>query len=356
LLTIQLPLSSAEYRQQADKVAFLDRLLERVRSLPGVAAAGTTSFIPMQQFSGDAVFTVEAHPPQNPSQVPITALRWVSPGYPEALGLTLVKGRTITPQDRAETLPVAVISEELARQAFGNEDPIGKRLRRGRQQDTKYPWLMVIGVVRDAKEDRLNFRIARPVMYVPYAQRTDGAANQNVNLVVRTAADPTEITNAVRGVIHELNPYQPLLDVSSMQAVLSSVLSNDRFSARVMGMLAAVGLFLSGLGLYGVMAYSVSQRTTEIGLRMALGAQPRSVFGLIARECGALVALGLALALPGMLLVARLLGSVLFGVSAGDPVILGMLAMLLTGVALLACFVPARRAIRLDPLRALRYE
>jgi putative ABC transport system permease protein len=141
-----------------------------------------------------------------------------------------------------------------------------------------------------------------------------------------------------------------------MQAVLNSVLSNDRFSARVMGMLAAVGLFLSGLGLYGVMAYSVSQRTIEIGLRMALGAQPRSVFGLIAREGGVLVALGVALALPGMFLVAKMLGSVLFSVNAEDPAILACLALLLTGVAFLACFVPARRAIRLDPLRALRYE
>src|SRR5205807_5944886 len=139
-------------------------------------------------------------------------------------------------------------------------------------------WLVVVGVVRDTKEDRLNFRTARPILYVPYAQRFDGGPNQNINLVVRTASDPTEITNAVRGAIHDINPYQPLLDVSSMDAMLTSVLSNDRFSARVMGMLAGVGLFLAGLGLYGVMAYSVTQRTTEIGLRMALGAQPRSVF------------------------------------------------------------------------------
>jgi putative ABC transport system permease protein len=356
LLTIELPLAGSEYRHQADKVGFIDRLLERVRALPGVEGAGTTTDIPMQQFSSDTIFTVEGHPPRNPSQVPISALRWVSPGYAEALGLTLIKGRTVTTQDRAETLPVAVISEELAHQAFGNDDPIGRRLRRGREQNTKYPWLIVVGVVRDPKEDRLNFRIARPVLYVPYSQRADGPGNQSVSLVLRTAADPTEITAAVRGAIHEINPYQPLLAVNSMQALVASVLSSDRFSARVMGMLAAVGLFLSGLGLYGVMAYSVSQRTTEIGLRMALGAQPRSVFALIAREGGRLVALGLALALPAMFLVARLLGSVLFSVSAGDPGILAILALLLTGVAFLACFLPARRAIRLDPLRALHDE
>ena len=356
LLTIQLPLSASNYPKQIDKIAFTDRLLEHVRSLPGVSAAGTTTFVPMQEFSGDAIFTVEGHPPANPSQVPIAAMRWVSSGYGETLGLTLIKGRMITAQDRPDSLPVAVISEELAREGFGGADPVGKRLRRGRQRDTRYPWLIVVGVVRDPKEDRLNFRIARPVLYLPYAQRFDGGPNQNINLVVRTAANPVEMTNAVRAAIHDVNPFQPLLEVSSMDAMLNSVLSNDRFSARVMGMLAAVGLFLAGLGLYGVMAYSVTQRTTEIGLRMALGAQPRSVFALIAREGGALVALGLALGLPGTIVLTRLLSSVLFGVRASDPSTLLTVFLLLAVATALACLVPTLRAIRLDPVEALRFE
>lgn len=356
LLTIQLPLSASNYPKNADKVAFTDRLLERVRALPGVMAAGTTTFVPMQEFSGDSVFTVENHPPASPSQVPIAAARWVSSGYSETLGLTLIKGRMITAQDRAHTLPVAVISEELARESFASEDPVGKRLRRGRQQDTRYPWLLIVGVVRDPKEDRYNFRIARPVLYLPYAQRFDGGANQSINVVLRTAADPRAITNAVRNAIHQVNPYQPLLEVSSMDAVLNSVLSNDRFSARVMGMLAAVGLFLAGLGLYGVMAYSVTQRTTEIGLRMALGAKPRSVLALIAREGGVLVAFGLALGLPGTIVLTKLLSNVLFDVRPSDPLTMLAVFVLLTCASVLACLVPTLRAIHLDPIEALRFE
>ncbi|HWY69330.1 MAG TPA: ABC transporter permease [Terriglobales bacterium] len=356
LLTMQLPLSVTEYPHETQKVAFLDRVLERVRALPGVEAAGVTTSLPMQEFSPDTVFTVEGRPPRNPSDVPITALRHVSPGYAETLGLMLLEGRMITAEDRADTLPVAVITEEMARQAFGDGDPIGKRLRRGRQQDTIYPWLVVVGVVRDAKEDRLNFRIARPVLYIPYAQRTNPPSGVLMGLVVRTTADPSVTANFIRTSIHDINPYEPVLDVSSMDAMLNSVLSSDRFSARVMAMLAAVGLFLAAIGLYSVIAYSVTQRTGEIGLRMALGAQPRSVIGLIAREGGALVGFGLVVSLPFMFVVARLLSSVLFSVSAGDPAILLGIVLLLTFVALTACFVPTMRAIRLDPLRALRCE
>jgi putative ABC transport system permease protein len=356
LLTLQLPLSVVEYPQQTQKIAFLDRVLERVRTLPGVQAAGITTSLPMQDFSPDSVFTVDGHPPRNPSDVPIAALRYISPGYAEALGLTLLNGRMITPDDRVDTLPVAVITEELARQAFGNEDPIGKRLRRGRQQDTSYPWLVVVGVVRDTKEDRLNFRIARPVLYLPFIQRTNPPSGALMGLVIRTTADPSQTANAVRTSIHGINPGQPVLEVSSMEAMLRSVLSSDRFSARVMAMLAAVGLFLAAIGLYSVIAYSVTQRTGEIGLRMALGARPSSVVALIAREGGAMVALGLALSFPAALLVARMLSNVLFSVNAADPTILFGIVVLVTSVTVVACLVPTIRAIRIDPLKTLRYE
>src|SRR5215469_7416504 len=356
LLTMQLPLSITEYPQQNQKLAFLDRVLDRVRALPGVGAAGVTTFLPMQEFSSDTVFTVEGRPRRNPSDVPIAALLHVSAGYAETLGLTLVKGRMITTQDRPDTLPIALISEEMARQAFGNEDPIGKRVRRGRPQDSTYPWLAVVGVVKDAKEDRLNFRIARPVLYIPNTQRTNPPSGALMGLVVRTASDPSLTANSVRTSIQEINPYQPVIEVSSMETMLNSVLSADRFSARVMAMLAAVGLFLAAIGLYGVIAYSVTQRTGEIGLRMALGAQPSSVIALIARESGTLVALGLALSLPVMFVVAGLLKGVLFSVSPGDPTILLSIVLGLALVTLVASYAPTMRAVRLDPLRALRCE
>jgi putative ABC transport system permease protein len=244
----------------------------------------------------------------------------------------------------------------MARQAFGREDPIGKRLRPGRPQDTTYPWMVVVGVVRDTKEDRLNFRIARPVLYVPFAQRVNPPLSTPASLVVRSTDDRRATANAVRAVIRDLGPLQPVVEMSTMQAMLGSVLSTDRFSARIMTMLAAVGLFLAVLGLYGVIAYSLTQRTSEIGLRVALGAQRHHVAGLIAREGGVLIGAGLVLSVPMMLIEARLLAGVLFEVNPMDPAVLAVLAGLLAAVALTACAVPARRALRLDPVRALQYE
>lgn len=356
LLTIQIPLSVVDYPGQVEKAAFADRVLDRVRALPGVIAAGATTTLPMQDFSPDTTFAVEGHAPPKPSEVPVASLRHVTAGYAETLGLTLVKGRFITAEDRAGTQPVAVISEELARQAFANEDPIGKRLRRGRQRDVVNGWMVVVGIVRDVKEDRLNFRIARPVLYVPFAQRVNAPASAPVALVCRTTGEPSAIASAVRASIHEINPYQPIADVSSMDVMLSELLATDRFSARLMALLALVGVFLAAIGLYTVIAYSVSQRTGEIGLRVALGARPSSVLWMIVREGTSLVAAGLALAAPLMLGAASLLSRVLFLVRVTDPAILVSLAALLTIVTAAGCIVPAVRALRLDPVRALQYE
>jgi predicted permease len=356
LLAIRLPLFAADYPTQAAKTALVDRVLERVRTVAGIQSAGVTTTLPLEDFSPDAVFTVEGHPPRNPSDVPVAAIRYVSAGYAETLGLTLVEGRLTTDQDRADTQPVAVITEELARQSFGGKDALGKRLRRGRQQDTAFPWMTVVGVVRDAKEDRLNFRIARPVLYVPLAQRVNAPSAYRVTLVVRMESDPSTAASAIRAAIHDVNPRQPIAATANVGSTLESLLSPDRFSARVMALLAAVGLFLSAIGLYTVIAYSVSQRTAEIGLRMALGAQPRSVVWLIAREAGVMVGVGMAISAPLMLTVARLLSDVLFSVRAGDPAILAALAALVALVTCLACAVPVRRALRLDPVRALQHE
>jgi predicted permease len=356
LLSVRVPLSAADYPSQAAKTAFVDHVLERVRAIPGLQAAGVTTTLPLEEFSPDAAFTVEGHPPPNPSDVPVAAMRYVSAGYAETLGLALVEGRLVTDADRAVTQPVAVITEELARQAFGGGDPIGKRLRRGRQQDTGLPWMSVVGVVRDAKEDRLNFRIARPVLYVPLAQRVNAPAAYKVNLVVRAEPDASGFASAVRDAIRDVNPNQAIADTGAVASTLDSLLSADRFSARVMAMLAAVGLFLAAIGLYTVIAYSVARRTGEIGLRMALGAQPRSVTWLIAREAAVMVGLGVAISTPLMVAVARLLSGVLFSVHPGDPAILAGLALLIGAVTCAACAIPVRRALRLDPVRALQHD
>ena len=284
--------------------------------------------------------------------MPITANRLVSPDYLKTIGVTLIKGRLIAETDRAGQPPVVVISEELARQAWPGETPLGKQIKRVRTgQD--FPWMKVIGVVKDVKEDLFNYRINRPVWYVPYAQFEN---NFPVNLVVRTNGDPASVTGAVREAVHAVDPDQPISNVMTMSENLARVLVTERFSAILMSVLAAVGLLLAGLGLYAVMAYSVSQRTAEIGIRVALGAQRVDVLQLILVHGARLALLGVAIGLAAAWGVTRLLVSLLFEVNAADPVTFVSISLLLVSIALLACFFPARRALRVDPMIALRSE
>jgi len=353
LLTMKMILPESKYSELRQRVAFVEQVLERVKSLPGVLSAGTTTNIPLErEIAYDSVFSVEGQPPINPNDVPITSHRLVSPDYLKTLGVTLIKGRLIDETDRAGKPPVVVISEELARQAWPGEDPLGKRIKRVRPgQD--FPWMTVIGVVKDVKEDLFNYRINRPVWYVPYAQLEN---NFPVNLVVRTSGNPASVTAAVREAVHAIDPDQPISNVMTMNENLAGVLVTERFSAILMSVLAASGLLLAALGLYGVMAYSVSQRTAEIGLRVALGAQRGDVFQLILGQGVRITLLGIAIGLLPALGIARLLASLLFGVGATDPATFGSIALLLVFVALVACIFPGRRALAVDPIQALRTE
>ena len=357
LLTMELPLSPLKYASTPQQVEFMNQVLQRVRALPGVTGAGMTSNIPMQRgVTLDSVFEVEGHPPADPSNVPITAHRLVSPGYAQTLGVALLKGRLLDENDRAGSLPVAVVSQEFVRESWPGEDPIGKRVRRVRSGE-RGPWMTVVGVVADVKEDRFWFRIDRPVWYLPYDQQTFPVpVSIPLNLVVRASGDPSHLAGAVREAVRAVDPIQPVAGVMPMQESLSDVLIAERFSAVVMGALAALGLLLAALGLYGVMAYTVSLRTGEIGLRMALGARPRDVFGLVLGRGLALALGGLALGLCAAWGVTRLLAGTLYQVDATEPAIFLTVALLLSAIALLACYLPARRAARVDPMIALRIE
>src|SRR5437762_6081976 len=353
LLTLKMVLPVSKYSEHRQRVAFVDQLLERAKNLPGVISAGTTTNIPLErEIAYDSVFDVEGRPRRNPNDVPITSHRLVSPDYLKTLGVTLIKGRLIDDRDRANRLPVVVISEDLARQAWPGEDPLGKRIKRVRG-DQNFPWMTVIGVIRDVKEDLFNYRINRPVWYVPYAQSEN---NFPLNLVVRTSSNPASVTTAVRQAIHAVDPDQPVSNVMTMNENLAGVLVTERFSAILMSALAASGLLLAALGLYGVMAYSVSQRTAEIGVRVALGAQRIHVLQLILTQGAKLTLLGVAIGLAAAWGLTRLLAGLLFEVNATDPATFLSISLLLVSIALIACFLPARRALRVDPIIALRAE
>jgi putative ABC transport system permease protein len=351
LLAMQMTLSPNKYPNHEQRVAYIERVLHGVKALPGVISTGTTTNLPLDTDTFDSQFAIEGRAPANPAEVPMTAHRLVSGDYLATLGVTLLKGRLLNEQDRAGSQPVVVISEELARQAWPGEDPLGKRLMRSRANQPSGQWMTVVGVVKDTKEDRFNFRIDRPAWYLPYAQHD---ASLPVNLVVR--GDSANLAAAVRAVVRRLDPEQPVDSATTINERLVDVVATERFSAILMGLLAALGLLLAALGLYGVMAWAVSRRTGEIGLRMALGAQPRDVLKLVIGEGAALIVAGLAGGLAGALILSRLLAGTLYGVSAHDPLTFIVVALLLAGVALLACWVPARRATKVDPLVALRPE
>jgi len=353
LLTVKMILPASKYSEYRQRIAFVDQVLERVKILPGVFSAGTTTNIPLErEIAYDSVFSVEGRPPVNPNDVPITSHRLVSPDYLKTLGVTLIKGRLIDETDRAGKPPVVVISEELAREAWPGEDPLGKRIKRVRPNQD-FPWMTVIGVVKDVKEDLFNYRINRPVWYVPYAQLEN---NFPVNLVVRTSSDPARVIAAVREAIHAVDPDQPVSNVMTMNENLAGVLVTERFSAILMNALGASGLLLAALGLYGVMAYSVSQRTAEIGVRVALGAQRIHVLQLILSQGAKLTLLGVVIGVAAAWALTRLLGGLLFEVNATDPATFLSISLLLVSIALIACFLPARRALSVDPVIALRAE
>jgi predicted permease len=353
LLTMKMVLPVTKYSEYRQRIAFADEVVERTRNLAGVVSAGTTTNIPLERETAyDAIFDVEGRPSANPNDVPITAHRIVSPGYLETMGVTLIRGRLVNKSDRADSLPVVVVSEEFARKAWPGENAIGKRVRRIRAGQT-FPWMTVVGVVKDVKEDLFNYRINRPVWYVPYAQVEN---NFPLNLVVRTHIDPKSLIAALRHVVRTADPDQPISNIMTMNTILNSVLVTERFGAVLMGTLALSGLMLASIGLYGVMAYAVKQRTGEIGLRIALGAQRKHVLGLFIGEGMKLTFLGVIIGLIAAWAATRLLVSLLFGLGATDTATFCAITLLLGLIGMIACYFPARRALSVDPVIALRAE
>jgi putative ABC transport system permease protein len=348
MMTVSLP--AATYAGAADVRGFYARLLARVRALPGIvsAAAGTGVLQPLVTNSG--IYSIEGQPLPPPEERIEYPFEIVSPGYFETVGMSIVRGRGITDADHADAPRVVVINETLARQGWPDGDPIGGRIRAG-DEASEAPWMTVVGVIRDAHRADVT-RTIRPELYMSSLQVTP----RTQILLVRTSNDPMAVVPSVRREVQSLDPQLPLFDVTTVDRELSETLSQPRFQAVVLAGFAALALLLATIGIYGVTSHAVSARTQEVGIRMAMGAARADVLRLILAQHLRPAVIGLAIGIAGAIALSRSLGSLLFGVSPTDPLTLALVALALLAVAAIACFIPARRATRVDPLVALRSD
>jgi putative ABC transport system permease protein len=346
-LTVSVALPTRKYPEANQQATFFQQLLEKVRTLPGVQAAGVTTNLPLagSSFFG---FVIEGRPPLPPGAGQSTNHYAVSADYFKTMGIPLLRGRTFTEQEARNTTRVVVISESMAKRMFPDETPIGKRIH-----ITNGPTVFreIIGIVGDVKQDGLDQDTTLQV-YEPYTQQT----YSSMALVVRTAGDPTNLTAAIRNQVLSIDKEQPISRIRTLEQLISSSIAQQKFSMVLLGVFAAVALVLAAVGIYGVLSYAAAQRTHEIGIRMALGARAGDVLKMVIGQGMRLAFLGLGLGLGAALALTQLMKRLLFGVGATDPMTYGVIAFLLTLVALFACWIPARRAAKVDPMIALRCE
>lgn len=354
LLVVDVPLSPRGYAKPAQRMEFFDRVIERARNLPGVMSAGAAAVLPVSGSGTVIHFNIQGRPPKTPSDYILIGLRPVSPGYLETLRVPLLAGRLLRASD-TETSPfVAVVNQSMAKQYFPGQSPLGKMVQLGALPDKDVPWMTIVGVVGDVKQSLASESSAE--MYVPYRQSDTLLPVFTMSLVLRTAANPPSEASAVRSAVHELSPNQPLVNFRTMRENIATSVSDPRFRTTLLGIFAASAMLLAVIGLYGLMAYSVAQRTSEIGIRLALGAQPGDVMKMIVGDGLKLVLTGVALGLAGSFALSQVLTRFLYGVVPSDPATLATVSLILIIVALTACYVPARRAMNVDPLVALRHE
>ncbi len=354
LLVADLPLSLTAYAKPEQRFQFFDRIVERVKSLPGVRSAGAASFLPVSGGGGLLHFNIYGRPPKSPHDYIATGYRTTTPNYFETLGMPLAKGRFFTAADTEKAPAVVVINATMAKTYFPGENPLGKRLQVGATPESDVPWMEVVGVVGDVRQG-LDLD-PKAEMYLPYRQADQVLPVFQLSIVLRTATDPLLQASALRSALAEIDPNQPLVRVRTMEENMAATVAQPRFRTWLIGIFAGLALILAGVGVYGVMSYTVTQRTSEIGIRVTLGAQPEDVFRIVVGEGLRLALTGVGAGLLGALALTRLLRSFLYGVSAYDPLTFVGVALILTLVAVAASFFPARRATLVDPMVALRYE
>jgi putative ABC transport system permease protein len=348
LLTMEISLRGTNYSESDKRAEFFRNVLERVKNQPGVESAGVTASLPLSRNEHMYGLIMEGQSNTASATLPTSSYAAVSADYFSTMGIPLVKGRYFTEQDNKSGRRVAIINEALARRYFPNEDPIGKRL-----EITNGPPAQreIVGVVGDVKQSGLDKDVTAQI-YEPYLQQP----YSTMSLVVRGSGSPASLTGAVRSQVQVVDRDQPISNIKTMEQLVADSVAQPRLSMFLLGIFAAVALLLSAVGIYGVMSYSVFQRTHEIGIRMALGAQARDVLRMIVGQGMSLALIGVGLGLTAAFVLMRIMSSLLYQVSATDPSTFVAISFLLTGVAFLACYIPARRATRVDPMIALRNE
>ena len=347
VLTMTISPSPPKYNTRRDLAALSQRLVQQLQSAPGVEAAGIVNQLPFSGRNLGLNFTIVGNPPSRPEDTPSANYRLVTPGYLQAMGIPLKRGRDFNEHDTRDSAPVALINETLAKLFFPNQDPIGKQLNIEDQQAPRE----VVGIIGNVKQIKLDAE-GKSEIYVPFLQFPVPA----MNIVVRTKTDSASMTSAVLQQISQVDPDQPVFQVKTMDQYLTESMAQRRFSTVLLGVFAALALVLAALGVYSVMSYLVSQRTHEIGIRMALGAKQLDILKMVVGQGMWLSFFGIAFGIAAAIFLTRIMTSLLYGISASDPVTYVGISLLLAIVALLACLIPARRALKVDPIIALRYE
>ena len=349
VMTMSLMLSASKYKDEPQTAAFYTDLVQRVKATPGVVSAAAVNHLPLGGSNSSEAFLVEGVPEPPPGQENIGRYRVCTPDYFATLQIPILRGRAFTEQDKADAPPVVIVNETLARKYWPGQEAVGKRIRFQAPLD-RAPWMEVVGVSKDVKHE-LTLEVT-PEFYLPHAQ--DGWRGMVV--VARTTGNPASLAGSLRQNVWAMDKDQPVAEVRTMTEVRSISVGLQQFNSMMIGIFALVALLLASIGIYGVMAFAVAQRTREIGIRMALGARRTDVLRMVVLNGMKLAVLGLAIGLVASWLLTRFISSLLFGVQPTDPLTFGAVSACLLLAALLACYVPARRATKVDPLEALRYE
>jgi putative ABC transport system permease protein len=350
LVSVEIDLSTAAY-QEADRASeFYRRLTEQVESLPGVQAASFGTVQPLSGRAGSDPFAIEGRQP-DPANLTSAGWQLVGPNYLKTLGIPILRGRDLTLEDvQPGATPVAVINEKMAQRYWPNEDPIGRRITLGLPRPDN-PWITIVGIAKGVPHRAVGSQ-PEPDWYTSRVV----SPQRHRYLFVRSALPSSSLTTAVRNAVATIDQHQPLTSVKTMDEVIGATTAPRRFNTLLLGVFAAVALLLAALGIYSVISYSITYRTQEIGIRMALGAQRPAILMMVLRTGMLLTLIGAALGLAGAVVLTRWMSSMLFGITASDPATYATVLLVSLGAALLACAIPARCATRVDPLVALRYE